>query len=260
MKFVLLINLKLLTTAKSFLLNIAEPENVSANKHENANYCWHFHIYLQRKFHAQLSEAKKRRRGRGGGGGARGRGYVISGPGCFVTSALSTIVNSIVYSSQGVTGRLLRDCDTSWTPSFINIYLVHLFIYFLKFTSLSKVANWPLKIPTTPDRYTDYYQVSDLHDKLQVNNWTSPSRFLGGNFRVYLSIIKQNGCRCYTKLPDCSNYRATTENWGQTFGPKVRLFFLLHYASEYCSYQIIRSKTYHINLKCRDTLKPKSYF
>ena len=29
----------------SFLRNIAEHENVSANKYENANYCWHFHIY-----------------------------------------------------------------------------------------------------------------------------------------------------------------------------------------------------------------------
>ena len=45
MKFVLLINLKLLTIANSFLLNIAEHENFSANKYENANHCWHFHIY-----------------------------------------------------------------------------------------------------------------------------------------------------------------------------------------------------------------------
>ena len=44
MKFVLFINLKLLTVANSFLLNIAEHENFSANKYENANYCWHFHI------------------------------------------------------------------------------------------------------------------------------------------------------------------------------------------------------------------------
>ena len=28
-----------------FFLNIAEHENFSANKYENANYCWHFHIY-----------------------------------------------------------------------------------------------------------------------------------------------------------------------------------------------------------------------
>ena len=45
MKFVLLINLKLLAIEKSFLLNIAEHENFSANKYENANYCWHFHIF-----------------------------------------------------------------------------------------------------------------------------------------------------------------------------------------------------------------------
>ena len=45
MKFILLINLKLLTIANSFLLNIAEHETFSANKDENANYCWHFHIY-----------------------------------------------------------------------------------------------------------------------------------------------------------------------------------------------------------------------
>ena len=37
MKFVLLINLKLLTIANSFLLNIAEHEIFSANKYENAN-------------------------------------------------------------------------------------------------------------------------------------------------------------------------------------------------------------------------------
>ena len=36
MKFALLINLKLLTIANSFLLNIAEHENFSANKYENA--------------------------------------------------------------------------------------------------------------------------------------------------------------------------------------------------------------------------------
>ena len=42
--FFMLRNLKLLTTANSFLLNIAKQENFS-NKYENANYCWHFHIY-----------------------------------------------------------------------------------------------------------------------------------------------------------------------------------------------------------------------
>ena len=69
MKFFMLINLKLLTVANSVFLNIGEHgnsstnkygkcqlankyenannkhENFSANKFENANYCWHFHIY-----------------------------------------------------------------------------------------------------------------------------------------------------------------------------------------------------------------------
>ena len=51
MNFVLLINLKLLTTANSLLLNIAEHDIFSANKYENANlnwhfyFSWHFHIY-----------------------------------------------------------------------------------------------------------------------------------------------------------------------------------------------------------------------
>ena len=38
-----LINLKLLTIAISFLLNVAEDEMFAANKNENANYWWHFH-------------------------------------------------------------------------------------------------------------------------------------------------------------------------------------------------------------------------
>ena len=37
MKFFMLINLRLLTMPNSFLLNIAEHENFSANKYENAN-------------------------------------------------------------------------------------------------------------------------------------------------------------------------------------------------------------------------------
>ena len=49
MKFVLLIYLKLLTIANSFLLNIAEHENVSANKYKNDNYRWHFHIHYENK-------------------------------------------------------------------------------------------------------------------------------------------------------------------------------------------------------------------
>ena len=58
--FVFLINLKLLIIANSFLLNIAEHGIFSANEYENANYCWHFHIYWQRKFHAQVSWAWKK--------------------------------------------------------------------------------------------------------------------------------------------------------------------------------------------------------
>ena len=45
---------------KHFLPDIAEHENFSAYKYENANYCWHFHIYQQRKVHAQLRWAWKR--------------------------------------------------------------------------------------------------------------------------------------------------------------------------------------------------------
>ena len=60
MKFVLLINLKLLTIANSFLLDIAKLENFSSNKYENAKYCWYFHIYQQTNIHAQLSWAWKK--------------------------------------------------------------------------------------------------------------------------------------------------------------------------------------------------------
>ena len=45
MKFFMLIDLKILKIENSFLLNTAEHEIFSANKYENANYCWHFHIY-----------------------------------------------------------------------------------------------------------------------------------------------------------------------------------------------------------------------
>ena len=44
-EIVLLIDIKLLNIAISSLLNIAEHETFSANKYENANFCWHFHIY-----------------------------------------------------------------------------------------------------------------------------------------------------------------------------------------------------------------------
>ena len=42
-----------------FMLNSAEHEIFSANKYENANNNWHFHIYWQRNFHAQLCLARK---------------------------------------------------------------------------------------------------------------------------------------------------------------------------------------------------------
>ena len=57
--FVLLINLKLLTIAKSFLLNLAEHENFSANKYENANYCWHFSYLLAEKISCSAEEHEK---------------------------------------------------------------------------------------------------------------------------------------------------------------------------------------------------------
>ena len=44
MKFILLINPKLLTIVNSFLLSIGEHETFSANTYDNANYCRHFHI------------------------------------------------------------------------------------------------------------------------------------------------------------------------------------------------------------------------
>ena len=37
-----------------FKLNSAEPENFTANKYENANNSWHFHIYKHRNLLAQL--------------------------------------------------------------------------------------------------------------------------------------------------------------------------------------------------------------
>ena len=43
--FFMLINLKLLTIPNFFLLNRTEHENFPANKSENANFYWHFHIY-----------------------------------------------------------------------------------------------------------------------------------------------------------------------------------------------------------------------
>ena len=64
-RFFLLMNLRLLPIASSFLLNITEHENFSANKYENA-YCWHLPIYKHRKFHAQLNWAWKKFNNLGG--------------------------------------------------------------------------------------------------------------------------------------------------------------------------------------------------
>ena len=50
MKFVLLIDLKLLTVAHSFLLIIVEHKNFSANNYENANF-----IFINRENHEKLS-------------------------------------------------------------------------------------------------------------------------------------------------------------------------------------------------------------
>ena len=41
------------------MLNSAEHEIFPANKYENANSGWHFHIYYQRTFHAHLCLARK---------------------------------------------------------------------------------------------------------------------------------------------------------------------------------------------------------
>ena len=58
-KFVLLINLKLLTIANSFLLNIAEDENFSADKKENTNYCWLFIFFSRENIMLSWNEHEK---------------------------------------------------------------------------------------------------------------------------------------------------------------------------------------------------------
>ena len=59
MKNVLQINLKLLTTANSVLLNIVKHEKFSANKYENANYCCIFIFISRENFKLSLVEHKK---------------------------------------------------------------------------------------------------------------------------------------------------------------------------------------------------------
>ena len=36
---------EIINKCKFFLAKKAEHENFSANKDENANYCWHLHVY-----------------------------------------------------------------------------------------------------------------------------------------------------------------------------------------------------------------------
>ena len=55
MKFYLLINRKLMTSAVGFLLSLTDFEIFFAYEYENANSSWHFRINRQKKFHAQLS-------------------------------------------------------------------------------------------------------------------------------------------------------------------------------------------------------------
>ena len=55
LQFYLPINSKLLTRTVVFVLNLAQYEAFSAYKYENADFSWHFYIYQQRKFYAQLS-------------------------------------------------------------------------------------------------------------------------------------------------------------------------------------------------------------
>ena len=51
--FYLLINSKLLVNMV-VLLSLAYYKSIYAHEFENANSSWHFHIYHQRKSHAQL--------------------------------------------------------------------------------------------------------------------------------------------------------------------------------------------------------------
>ena len=60
MKFVLLINLISLTIAKTFLLNIAEHENFSANKYEKANTVGIFKFISRENFMLTWVEHEKR--------------------------------------------------------------------------------------------------------------------------------------------------------------------------------------------------------
>ena len=64
-----------------------------------------------------------------------------------------------------------------------------------------------------PRRVCRFYQVSDLHGRLQVNN-LARQMILRGTLGVYLAIIGKV-IRCRTEvILLISNYQATIENWG----------------------------------------------
>ena len=50
----LLVNEQQITDKYNIFLSLADCENFYAYKYENFNISWHFHIYQQRKFHAQM--------------------------------------------------------------------------------------------------------------------------------------------------------------------------------------------------------------
>ena len=56
----MLMNLKLLTIANSFLLKIAEHENFSASKYENANYLLAFSYLLAEKMSCSAEMSMKK--------------------------------------------------------------------------------------------------------------------------------------------------------------------------------------------------------
>ena len=90
MKFVLLINLKLLTIANSFLLIIAEHENFSANKYENVG----IFIFISRE-NFMLSWVEH-----------EVKSFINSGPHCWF--ALSLFRNAIVKATYRLYSDHLR--------------------------------------------------------------------------------------------------------------------------------------------------------
>ena len=60
MKFKMLINIEIAKIDGIFRFNSLEPAIYPANKYLNDNNCWHFNVYKQNKFHAQLSSERKK--------------------------------------------------------------------------------------------------------------------------------------------------------------------------------------------------------